>query len=504
MKLKYLFALTLAAITVSSCSEDIMDKINFDEAHPGTKITNGAMQLTDAEMSTVFSTLQGNYAWYVSSYTEQLFGTGNNQMKNAELRQTNEVAASTTFDNEWNSTYLNLNNLYNIKAKCQKGGTNSGQRDLLGMEQTLEAIGWATLTDLHGDIPYKECFKGILTPAINTQKEVYDHVFELLDSAQVNFAAGGKNVGSKDLLYGGDVSKWGALVHALRARYLLRTYATDKTPARLNKVLTEANAALAAGFDGCSLSVFNNNNPNNSWTAYQWSRHYVGCSTTVTKLMEARKDPREVIYNYAAFYKPGENEVDTVAAPGDKELACMVDGVNYPAWLDNGGASSHVMSISELYFIITEVKARLGQKDEDAFRKGVKASLSDYFAQGGSVAEASLSDDAANAYLDKMAKLYDADPLKETLVQKYLAQTRDEQLETYNDIRRCKALDGSYPVALTNPNNTVSGKNRWPLRLPYGNSDVVSNPNVAKVFGSGNDAGNYIYTDPVWWAGGKE
>ena len=70
-------------------------------------------------------------------------------------------------------------------------------------------------------------------------------------------------------------------------------------------------------------------------------------------------------------------------------------------------------------------------------------------------------------------------------------------------MRRCIYVDGSYPVKMTNPKNVQSGASRWPLRLPYGESDVVSNPNVAAAFGSGNDAGMYIFTDPVWWAGGK-
>lgn len=42
----------------------------------------------------------------------------------------------------------------------------------------------------------------------------------------------------------------------------------------------------------------------------------------------------------------------------------------------------------------------------------------------------------------------------------------------------------------------------WPLRLPYGNSDVVSNPNVAAAFGTGNQAGNYFFTENIWLFGG--
>ena len=71
-------------------------------------------------------------------------------------------------------------------------------------------------------------------------------------------------------------------------------------------------------------------------------------------------------------------------------------------------------------------------------------------------------------------------------------------------MRRCKYVDGSYPVTMVNPNNNNAVGNRWPLRLPYGNSDVISNPNVKAAFGSGNEAGMYIFTKPVWWAGGQQ
>ena len=70
-------------------------------------------------------------------------------------------------------------------------------------------------------------------------------------------------------------------------------------------------------------------------------------------------------------------------------------------------------------------------------------------------------------------------------------------IETYNDMRRI-GLD-EYPVKMTNPNNN-NGGNRWPNMLPYGDSDVTSNPNVGAAFGSGNDAGMYIFTKKVWWA----
>ena len=188
MKLKYILGLVLTSMLAVSCSEDTMDRINKDESHPSSDLVNAKFQITDAEVSTVYNTLCGGYAWYVSSYTEQLFGTGNNQLKNAEIRNFGEMAASSTFGNEWNSTYLNLNNLNSIKKKCADGGVNAGNYDLLGMEETLEALNWGILTDLHGDIPCSESFGVAQYAKLDKQKDIYNKIFALLDDAQANFA----------------------------------------------------------------------------------------------------------------------------------------------------------------------------------------------------------------------------------------------------------------------------------------------------------------------------
>lgn len=491
MKLKYILGLVLASTLAVSCSEDTMDRINTDESHPGDGIVNGKFQITDAEVATVYSTLCGNYAWYVSSYTEQLFGTGNNQMKNVEVRDFGEMAASSTFGNEWNSTYLNLKNLNSIKEKCADGGVNAGNYDLLGMEETLEALNWGVLTDLHGDIPCSESFGVAKNAKLDSQKDIYDKIFALLDDAQVNFAKGGKHVTTQDILFKNDLQKWSGLAHALKARYLLHTYGVNKNV--LTDVLKEAQAAISAGFVGANLDAFNGVTADNAWSAYHWSRYYIGSSKTVDDLLVDRKDPREAIYNTDGFEKA------IVGEPGNSDKAMMTKQVDYPAWLDNGAAYLHLFSKSELYFIIAEVKARLAQDAKSDFETAVTASFKDYF-----VASASSVDDATiTDYLKSIEDRYAANPLKEIMVQKYIAQTRDEQLETYNDIRRCRYVDGTYYVALTNPMNTQANVNRWPLRLPYGESDVVSNPNVSAAFGSGSSAGNYEFTDPIWWAGGK-
>lgn len=484
-----------------------MDRINENETSKTADKVGAKFQLTDAEVSTAFSLVNGAYAWYVSSYTEQLFGTGNNQLMKAELRQTSETASSTTFNNEWNSTYGNLHNLYQMIQKCSEGGLDAGKSDLLGMAQILNAVNWGVLTDLHGDIPFSECFTGNPAPKVDSQESIYTAIFAMLDDAQANLAKGGSNAGSQDVIYGGDTKKWSAFGHAVKARYLLHTYGRNKSV--LSEVIKEAEAAIAGGFAGCYLDATDGENTVTSWFEYWYDREYIGSITTVDDLMLERKDPREPLYNYANLYG-GE----VVGIPGDADLATTIEVVNIPYWVLNGSAKMAIMSESELYFILAEAQAMLGQDAKAAFEKAVASNVKEYFAVCDYVHwfgedkpfleyVEGFTDADVKAYIDGLSDLFTADPLKEIRIQKFLAQTRGEVIETYNDIRRINYTDGKYPVEMKNPNNTSSVGNRWPLRLPYGNSDVVSNPNVAAAFGSGNEAGMYVFTENVWWAGGN-
>ena len=493
MKMKYLYGLALATMLFSSCSENLMDRVNRKETSKTADKVAAKFQLTDAEVATAYSTVNGAYAWYVSSYTEQLFGTGNNQMMKAELRNPSETASATTFNNEWNSTYLNLHNIYQMIEKCSEGGINASQSDLLGMAQILNAINWGVLTDLHGDVPFTECFTGNPAPKIDTQESIYTAILKMLDDAQTNLANGGSNAGEQDLFFGGDTEKWSAFGHAVKARYLLHTYGRNKSV--LSEVVKEAQAAIDGGFTGCYLKVFNGVTADNAWSAYQWSRYYIGSNKTVDDLMLEREDPREPLYNYDGL---GTGE-DIIGEPGNADQATLVQALNEPAWLENGAANLVIMSESELYFILAEAQAILGQDATAAFEKAVSSNVKEYFA----IAGEEIEDADVEDYIEGLADLFAADPLKEIRIQKYLAQTRGDVIETYNDMRRIIYTDGKYPVEMKNPNNTSSVGNRWPLRLPYGDSDVVSNPNVTAAFGSGNEAGMYIFTENVWWAGGN-
>ena len=275
------------------------------------------------------------------------------------------------------------------------------------------------------------------------------------------------------------------MAYALKARDLLHTYAVNASV--LSEVLTAANNAVEEGFVGAELTVFNGIDADNPWSAFWWSRYYTGSSATVVKLMEARNDNRLSVYN-TKLLKNGNNEYGT---PGNSEQAGLTETLNAPAWLENGACPIHVFSKSELYFILAEVKARQGGDATADFKTAVIAAFEDYDTANDGIVAGFVNN--GSDYADGLTA-----SLSEIMVQKYLAQCRDEQIEAYNDIRRCKALGETY-ITLENSKNTQNGENYWPERFPYGNSSVVSNPIIKKAFEDTD-----IYTDKLWIFGGAE
>ena len=90
-------------------------------------------------------------------------------------------------------------------------------------------------------------------------------------------------------------------------------------------------------------------------------------------------------------------------------------------------------------------------------------------------------------------------------------QARDLRRACYNVQPAVLVVGGSFDAedcigASTPLPTTAAGWTRkldtpykFPLRAPYGADDVSANPNVEAAF----ENGQYVYTDPVWWAGGS-
>lgn len=486
MKKNIFIALTVAMMGFTACSEDTFDDVNKDTYHPAPEVVPAYLQLSEAIMNTGFSTVSGDLAFYLSSLNEQLIGVGNNQLMRAELRNSNEWANSSTFNNVWASTYANLLNIQQMIDKVENEVTgNEGHYDVLGIAQVLKVMEYGILTDMFGDIPYSEALQGqaVLQPKLDAQKDIYADLLVTLDKAIGNLETavneGLNHVKDQDLVFQGDMSQWLASAYGLKARYLIHQTAVDKSV--VASAAEAAQKAIELGFKGMKITEFNGVTCDNPWSAFIWSRNYTASSAKVAKMMEATNDPR--LNGYTNGGKA------TLVEPGDEDASKIMDGsLGYPAWYDLGSQPIHLFSQAEVYFILAEAQLRQGKDATEAFQAAVTSSVTDILTI--------IGEDASGA-ADFVASLGEP-TLKLLFEQKYLAQSIDEQVETYNDIRRCEAMGEQY-ITLNNPYNTQSGVNRVPKRLPYGNDSVLNNPNIAEAYGDGF----YVYDESIWWAGGS-
>ena len=199
-------------------------------------------------------------------------------------------------------------------------------------------------------------------------------------------------------------------------------------------------------------------------------------------------DPRLGLYCY------GEDAEDVAAVPGDDDKAKESSTWCYPAYYDLGSQPVHIMSAHELYFILAEAELRTGADATEDFQKAVALSIDEQSEWAASLGNEFEFTTTGKAYAASLGK----PDLKSVFQQKYIAGVVDEQVETYNDIRRCMGMGENY-ITLTNPNNTQGNMNCWPYLLPYGQSSLVSNPGLSKIAGDGT----YIYEKQCWLFGGK-
>lgn len=519
------YKLTLAAAAAAlfgSCSEDIMDRINNDGNHAHE--VEAKFMMPDLIASTAFYNIGSDLTYYPSTYIEYEVGV-EGQMHNAETRN-GEPSASSTTDNTWKNQYNSLKNARIIISQCAPGKLDEDNDVTKGMAEVMAAYNGALLTDAYGNTPYSQAAltdeNGLpvyLTPKIDTQESIYEDVLTLLDDAIDDLKKSDRSpVGSYDLLYGGDADKWIKFAYGLKARYTMHLlHRSANQQADLQNVLSYIEQSFQSADEQAVFSIYDGATQQNPLYAYFDARSGLACSQSLVNKLSERNDPRlsrvflsPSDQNGVRHQVTDKNDPNLKAAPnGEAEQSTTKYAVS--AFMYAGSAPTLLLSYHELLFIKAEALQRLNDPSaEDALKAAVAAgianaenSVKSAIKVAGSSVDITaneMTQAVAEAYFDNdVQPLYAQDPLKEIMIQKYFALwgASGEAFESYNDMRRFNAMNnGTDMYALENPLN-ADGK--FPLRLPYGNSDVSANPEVKKAYGNGQ----YVYTENVWWAGGS-
>lgn len=527
--IKTYLSVALMAGVLFSCSENKMDKINEDIDNPHN--VDAKFILMDVITSTAFSNIGGDFNHYFASYTEQEVGVFN-QLYNAEQRLA-EVYTSSTFNNVWSNTYSTLKNARVVIDKCSETGEQPGNYTTKGIGEVLAALNAGLITDAFGDTPFTQAAlpqldngkPQYMTPEIDSQKSIYEAIIGYLDAAIEDLPKGDTHAtggpGTQDILFNGNADSWLKLAYGLKARYTMHTInvAEDKTAA-LNTVLECVKKSFQSADEQAAFSIYDGVANLNPLFDFFYSREYTAASTSMAKKLQVRQDPRlhrvfvdaigadQTLGNgyYCKQLDGTEATFMSMMAPnGGSNLRQEQEYYNTSIFLMATTAPTYLMSYHELMFLKAEALVRLGSNDAEAAlkeavvagilntEKNVQNALNNTVVPVKANSTSALTAADAETYFDVHVKpLFDANPLQETMLQKYIALwgANGESTETYNDVRRLKA-EGNDFYQLENPG-------KFPLRAPYGSDEVSANPNVNQAYGNGQ----YVFTEPVWWAGG--
>lgn len=507
------FSLATALTNLTACSDSTLDSINRDVNHP-TEMAPSFV-VTDIQMKSAFNVVGGDYNSYLGVAIEHEVGIFG-QMYDFDQRNTGPEDPS-CYNNTWEGQYNLLLDCKDIISQCTDG-EYQGYYLTRGIGQIMLAYNLAMLTDLYGDTPWSQTgdYKTYMQPDLDKQEDIYKDVFAYLDQALEDLPKGDIiNIAGADLIYKGDANLWIKAAYGLKARYTMRLLnrSQDKT-GDLNKILDYVSKSFTSAKEEMKFAHYDASTSYNPLYAFCRSRDYLAASKSLADKMITRKDPRvQQIFVNTAFEQITPDDEDFQPAPnGTAENAQSYYSQSACNWAET--APTQFLSYHELLFLKAEAEARLGkdasatlqQAMEAAFENlavSLDASIHSTFSKK-VIGTCTLSADDVPEYFEaNVLPLYKANPVKEIMIQKYLAfyGASGESVEAYNDYRRLIGAGENF-IELSNPKNAPSGANPsglFPLRCVYGSGDTTTNPKVYDAYGDGS----YVYSEPVWWAGGS-
>ncbi len=475
MKLKYISILSAAVLlSVTSCKKDLL-KINQNP--------NGSQTAQPDYLLTAATKATSDTYWGVANNMDASLLFVQYWSKIQYTDPDRYIYASSAFEELWSTGYsksiVNLNQI--IKLADAQGNTN-----YKGVALVLRSWTFSLLTEAYGNIPYKQAtnIDQYLTPAYDSQKDVYFALLDDLKAAQTALDPSGKAIVG-DVIYSNNIASWKKFANSLRLRIALRI--ADREPAKAKQVLADIQAEggsyISSNAETAQLVYLDSPNQNPVSNLFDTRDDYRISKTIVDKLF-ALNDPR------LSIYAAKTQDVTPQTYVGLPNGLLVGDASNYGftktskpgAYFRAPHAPAVILSYAESLFDRAEAAAR-GFTAEDApslYGQAVTAALTQY-----SITSADIA-----TYMAQQAVKYDASNYKKSIgEQKWLALF-GQGLEGWTEWRR---LD--YPQLQPAVAGTLNGK--IPVRFIYpGTEQSLNKTNYqAAVAAQGADA----LTTKLWF-----
>ena len=349
---------------------------------------------------------------------------------------------------------------------------------------------FSQLTDAMGDLTYSQALKGDtnLTPAYDTQQQIYTGLFADLATANSEIAPADIGFSTGDLMYNGDMTEWKKFANSLRLRLALHLTSVD---AATGKAM--AQAALAAGVftdnsDNAQLMYLGTSpNQNPVYTNVHLDvRDDYGLSKTLVDSMLSWNDPRLPFYaqlNHDAVpkYEGLPNGLNDGAGPPISSISRIG-----AMWRETPAAPLELLTYSEVLFLEAEAAQRgwITGTPATLYNAAITASMQEY----------GISDSAIAVYLADPRVVYNAGTALTQIAYQKWASLFLQGLEAWTEVRRT-----GVPTFVPGPNATLT---KIPERLPYNDQEEVLNQtNVDAAVARQGFASYLDLTKPLWFTG---
>ncbi|WP_256010159.1 SusD/RagB family nutrient-binding outer membrane lipoprotein [Desertivirga xinjiangensis] len=218
----------LTMVSTSSCTK------NFDD------INTDPNRLTAVAPGTLLAPAQFDGMWLITKRAHRI----NNELMqySVEIGSLNDftryVFRENEFDAIWSTLYRRANDMHEMYQLAEK------INDANNMGAALVMRAWlvSNLTDMFGEIPYTEAFRGkeeLYYPKFDSQQSIYASLLTDLKRANDLFSET-KPFDSSDLIYNNDPVKWKRFANSLRLRLLMRVSGKEEmdAPAQINEMFS--------------------------------------------------------------------------------------------------------------------------------------------------------------------------------------------------------------------------------------------------------------------------
>ncbi|HEX8320939.1 SusD/RagB family nutrient-binding outer membrane lipoprotein [Longimicrobium sp.] len=444
-----LAGLVAATLAVSGCS-DFLTGAGIDE-NPNQPVTSTTQQLFVAAQAQAFVRQEGQIARSAAMFIQQLSGTNNQQKDYGSSYLNTETAYTTMF-----AGFYTGGGLVDWR-KIQANSRAAGDQQFEGIAKVWEALQMGTAASVWGDIPYREAIGEATAPKLDPQQQVYADIQALLSEAITLLGGTGPGPAANDLVFGGNTARWIRVAYTLKARYHMHTAERLGTPAYqaalaaaqngINEEYPRNPATGMATPDGVALATNQQALGNlrtfhgtteqegNLWGQFIVARSDLAAGQALATLLNRRTgDPRKAGYFTLI--------ADSIIGANRFGAASTTPSIVAPARRPYNFRQP-IVTWEENQLILAEAKLALGDPTAITHVNAVRTSVG-------------------------LPALAGPATLPMIMEEKYIALFQN--IEVWNDYKRT-----CYPAIL--PAGAPVAK-EVPGRLPYGQSERQSNPNI--------------------------